>query len=113
MAVPPVRPQTMLEFPDDLKPTYANLVRITHSPADLVLDFSHLIPGEGKARVGARIVMSPVSAKLLFKALGDNLAHFEATFGEILLPRASLAEHLFRPFQQPQEGENTPEEGTT
>jgi len=105
MAVPAARPQTTLEVPADIQSVYANLVRIAHSPADLVFDFAHLLPGETKARVGARILMSPLSAKLLYRALGENLARYEAAFGEITMPTSTLADHLFKPFQQP------PEEG--
>jgi hypothetical protein len=112
MAVPPARVPTTLEVPADIQPVYANLVRIAHSPADLVFDFAHLLPGETKARVGARILMSPLSAKLLYRALGENLARYEAAFGEIVLPTSSLADHLFKPFQQPPDGNNhSPEEG--
>ncbi|HEY3311583.1 MAG TPA: DUF3467 domain-containing protein [Anaerolineales bacterium] len=111
MAVPPARPQTTLEVPENLQPVYANLVRIAHSPADLVFDFAHLLPGESKALVGSRILMTPLSAKLLYRALGENLARYETTFGEIVLPRSSLADALFRPFQQPPDGNNPPEEG--
>ena len=111
MAVPPARPQTTLEVPADLQPVYANLVRIAHSPADLVFDFAHLLPGESKAIIRARILMSPLSAKLLYRALGENLARYESTFGEIALPRASLADQLFKPFQQPPDGTTPPEEG--
>lgn len=92
-----------MESPADLQSVYANLVRIAHSPADLVFDFAHLLPGEGKAVIKARILMSPLSAKLLYRALGENLARYEAAFGEITVPgNSSLAEHLFRPFQPPE-----------
>lgn len=101
MTVPANRPPTLLEVPPDLAAVYANLVRIAHSPADIVLDFAHLLPGENKARVGARILMSPLSAKLLLRALTENLARYEATFGEIHMPVSSLAEQLFKPFQPP------------
>jgi hypothetical protein len=113
MAVPAARPQTTLEVPADIQPVYANLVRIAHSPADLVFDFAHLLPGESKARVGARVLMAPLSAKLLYKALGENLARYEATFGEISMPRSSLADHLFKPAQQPPDGTYTAEEGNS
>ena len=67
------------------------------------MDLAHLLPGESKARVGARILMSPLSAKLLYRALGENLARYEAAFGEIQIPGDSqLAEHLFRPTQPPE-----------
>jgi len=87
-----------LEIPAGLDPTYANLVRISHSPADLVMDFARILPGGSTARVVARVLMSPVGAKLFYKAMGENLARFEASFGEIKLPGDhSLAEDLFRP----------------
>ncbi len=34
-----------LEVPPDLKTEYANVVRIAHSPSELVFDFAHLLPG--------------------------------------------------------------------
>jgi hypothetical protein len=103
MTAPPNRPQTTLEVPADLQPVYANLARIAHSPADIVLDFAHLLPGENRARIGARILMSPLSAKLLYRALGENLARYESAFGEITMPASTLADQLFKPFQQPPE----------
>ena len=48
--------------------------------------------------------MTPLSAKLLVKALAENITRFETAFGEINLPtNATLADNLFRPFQQPPE----------
>jgi hypothetical protein len=83
---------------EDSRTEYANLVRIAHSPSELVFDFAHLLPGEGPTRIRSRIVMSPLGAKLFFRALAENLAKFEATFGEIHIPGdATLADHLFRP----------------
>lgn len=101
----PVKPAgPTLELPVDLEIVYANLARIAHSPADIVLDFAHLLPGEPRAKIRARVVMTPLSAKLLVKALTENIARYEAAFGEIVLPSAnSLADSLFRPFQQPPE----------
>lgn len=111
MAQPPIRQQTTLEVPADIESVYANLVRIAHSPADLVFDFAHLLPGESKAHVGARIIMSPLSAKLLYKALSENLARYEAAFGEISMPTSTLADQLFKPMQQPPDASHPPEEG--
>lgn len=99
---PPKRPapanSPSLEVPPDLVAVYANLVRIAHSPSELVLDFAHLLPGTVPARVNTRVVMSPLGAKLLHRALTENLARYEAAFGEIKVPgEASLADYLFRP----------------
>jgi hypothetical protein len=91
-----------LEVPPDLDVTYVNLVRIAHSPSELVFDFAHLLPGTSPAHVKSRIVMSPIGAKLLFRALAENLARYEGAFGEIKIPGDStLAESLFRPTPPP------------
>lgn len=92
----------------DQEAIYANLVRITHSPSEIVLDFAQLLPGAPTAPIKARVLMSPLSAKLFYRALGENLAKYEANFGEIPMPGAnSLAARLFRP--QPGGPEGSPE----
>jgi hypothetical protein len=98
----PTKKLPPLEIPEDLQPLYANLVRITHSPSELVYDFARMLPGGSPAEVQARILMSPLSAKLFHRALGENLSKYEANFGEIKIPggTSSLAEHLFRPPQK-------------
>lgn len=91
-----------LDLPPDLEAIYANMVRISHSPAELVLDFARLLPGGPGARVYARLVMSPISAKLFYRALGENLARYEASFGEIHVPGDSnLANELFGTIHPP------------
>ena len=74
--------------------TYANLAIITHSNAEFVIDFVRLMPGVPKARVKSRIIMSPLHAKRLLLALGDNLAKFEETFGEIDIQEQGPGFHL-------------------
>ncbi len=103
----PLHPKKIImEISPELSTTYANLARIAHSPADIVLEFAHLLPGSQKAKVGTRVVMTPVSAKLLLKALNDNLARYENAFGEITMPKVnSLADNLFRPFLKPEADE--------
>lgn len=103
MTLPPKPPGPILEVPAGLETAYANLARISHSPTDIVIEFAHLLPGETKAPIRARILMTPLSAKLLMRALTENLARYEAAFGEIRVPgNSSLAEHLFKPFQPPE-----------
>ncbi len=99
----PAPPQVPgLEVPPDLEAIYANLVRIAHSPSELVFDFAHLVPGVVPARVRSRVVMSPLGAKLLYRALGENLSRYEASFGEIKSPgEGSLADFLFKPPSPP------------
>lgn len=92
-----------LENPEGLSTVYSNLARIAHSPADIVIDFAQLLPGEKSATVKARVLMTPLSAKLLLRALADNISRYEAAFGEIHVPgNTTLAESLFRPPHAPE-----------
>ncbi len=88
MALPPPKPNNtfQIDIPADLHPVYANLARIAHAPAEFVLDFARLLPGDTKATVIARVVMSPVALKLFAQALNENLARYEATFGTVNIP---------------------------
>ncbi len=65
---------------------FANLTIITHSPSEFVLDFARLLPGVPKAKVHARVIMTPAGAKALQRSLGENIERFEKTHGEIRLP---------------------------
>ncbi len=88
--------------PADLAIEYVNLVRIAHSPSELVFDFAQLLPGAGAAKISSRIVMSPLGAKLFHRALTENLSRYEAAFGEIKFPGdSSLAENLFHSINPP------------
>lgn len=101
---PPKPAGPILEIPANVEPEYVNLARIAHSPSDLVIDFAHILPGEPRAKIRSRVVMTPLSAKLLLKALAENIARYEAAYGEIQIPlNSTLADNLFRPFQQPPE----------
>ncbi len=101
---PPKPTGPILELPTDLELVYANLARIAHSPSDIVIDFAHLLPGEPRAKIRSRVVMTPLSAKLLVRALTENISRYESAFGEINIPiNSTLADNLFRPFQQPPE----------
>jgi hypothetical protein len=97
---PPSGKQIKLEVPAGMEALYSNQVLIAHTPSELVFNFAQMIPGNTTAKVKAQVMMSPIGAKLLYRALGDNLAKYEANFGEIKLPgNSSLADHLFRPSQ--------------
>ncbi len=62
---------------------YSNLAMITHTPSEFIVDFARVLPGVPKGKVYARIVMTPYHAKLLKKALGENIEKYEAKFGQI------------------------------
>lgn len=62
---------------------YANLVIITHSHAEFVLDFVNVMPGTPKSKVKSRIILTPQHAKRFMKALSENVVRFEAANGKI------------------------------
>jgi ribonuclease BN (tRNA processing enzyme) len=62
---------------------YANLVIITHSHAEFVLDFVNVMPGTPKSKVKSRIILTPQHAKRFMKALTENVNRFEAGNGKI------------------------------
>jgi hypothetical protein len=64
---------------------YANLALITHSPAEFILDFARVVPGAPKAKVHARVILTPQSAKALSRLLNANLERWEKANGEIKL----------------------------
>ena len=67
--------------------TYCNLAVITHSPAEIIIDFAQALPGKDSPTVRQRIIMTPHHAKHLLMALSDNLNKFEASYGTIDEPR--------------------------
>ncbi len=66
---------------DELKGRYANLVRITHTREEFILDFINMVPPQGA--VTARVITSPGHLKRLIRALGTNLNLYEQNFGTI------------------------------
>ncbi len=62
---------------------YSNLAIITHSNQEFILDFIKMMPGIPKAKVKARIVLTPQHAKRFMKALNENIRKFESQNGEI------------------------------
>jgi hypothetical protein len=99
MATQPERPQLPpMEIPSELQPVYSNLVRISHSAAEIVLDFACLLPAQSAPKIQTRVVMSPMGAKMFLRALTENLGRYEAAFGAVQLPTGpSLADDLFKP----------------
>lgn len=66
---------------DELKGRYANLVRISHTREEFILDFINMVPPQGM--VTARMIMSPGHIKRLITALNRNLQLYEENFGDV------------------------------
>jgi len=70
---------------------YANLVLITHSPVEFVLDFARVVPGSPKTKVQTRVILAAAHAKNLLRALEENIKKYESQYGEIKPPGSSGA----------------------
>ena len=66
---------------------YSNFVLTSHTASEFILDFARMLPGIKKAKVFARIILTPQSAKTLQMVLGNAIGKYESTFGEIKLPQ--------------------------
>ncbi len=66
---------------EELKGRYANLVRISHTREEFILDFINMVPPQGA--VTARVITSPGHLKRLIRALDTNLQLYERNFGSI------------------------------
>jgi hypothetical protein len=75
-----------LELPPELEATYVNLALISHSASEIIVDFARVMPNQATAKIHSRIVMTPMNAKLLLRALGENLQNFETKYGPITIP---------------------------
>jgi len=107
---PPQQRQLRLEVPQNLSATYSNAVVIAQTMSEIIFDFVQVTPTDQRARVQSRIVMTPSNAKLLLRALEQNLAKFEEKHGEIKVPAQpqSLADMLFGGIK-PNDEENSNE----
>lgn len=86
MAENPQNPdqQINVELSEDMaEGVYSNLAMIAHSNSEFVLDFIRMLPGVPKAKVKARVIITPEHAKRLLAALKDNVRKYEASYGPI------------------------------
>lgn len=78
---------------EDLKGRYANLMSVSHTGEEFVLDFFAVTPstsGQARGTLVSRVVTSPPHFKRIVAALEDNLEKYEAQFGEIEEPRGAF-----------------------
>jgi hypothetical protein len=91
--------QTPIEIelgPGAAEGIYSNLAFIAHSPSEVIIDFARVLPGVPKARVYARIIMTPQHARALLQALEQNLKGYEAQHGAIKIPGEEKRELGFK-----------------
>lgn len=85
--------QIQIEVPAELDAVYSNFALITHSASEVIIDFARVLPNAPKAKVHARIILTPMNAKLLHQALGENLKKFEEKYGEIRTGEQGFPQH--------------------
>ncbi|MGN0092052.1 MAG: DUF3467 domain-containing protein [Alistipes sp.] len=68
---------------------YSNLVIISHSTSEFILDFATILPGLAKAKVRSRIILTPEHAKRLLLSLQENIQRYESNVGKITIPAHS------------------------
>ena len=76
-----------IELPDDIaQGNYSNLVIISHSTSEFIVDFALMLPGLQKAKIKSRIILTPEHAKRLLWSLQENIARYESSMGKIEIP---------------------------
>lgn len=84
-----------IKFPPELqKGVYANLMYVTHTKEEFIMDFIMAAPPVGT--VTARVITSPGHVKRIIKALQDNVDRYEKKYGKIEVaeePKVSITKH--------------------
>lgn len=77
---------------EDLKGRYANLMSVSHTAEEFVLDYFAVTPAAQGPRghLISRVIVSPSHYKRVVHALSDNLRKYEEQFGEIKDPQGRM-----------------------
>ena len=67
----------------DLKGVYSNVMQISHTQEEFILDFFNIVGESGV--LSARVILSPSHLKRMIRALEENLKKYEEKFGPIIL----------------------------
>ncbi len=67
-------------IPDEV---YSNVPIINFTPTEFIIDYARFSPGMTKAKIHARIILNPATAKGLLKTLEMALKNYEGKFGQI------------------------------
>ena len=93
MSTPAPQPEIRIAQTSDYREGYANSVQVRMSVWDFLLVFgtmAQISPEAVQLHNFQGIYLSPQQAKALWNVLGQNIVHYESTFGEIKLdPRAA------------------------
>lgn len=80
----PVQGQVQIKADEkELQGEYSNLVMIHHNIEEFTLNFIYIFPNGQQGKLLKSMIVSPGHAKRIFRALGENIARYEAQFGAI------------------------------
>ena len=89
--------------PEDSDGVYSNVVLISFSRAEFVLDFARIMPGVPNGRLKSRIIMSPLKVRSLIGALEKQLSQYEDRYGK-MEDTDPMGQIGFQAPQQPVQG---------
>lgn len=67
----------------ELQGIYSNLMMIHHNVEEFTLNFIYIFPNGAQGKLLSSVIVSPGHAKRIWRALGENIARYEAQFGTI------------------------------
>lgn len=67
----------------DLKGVYSNMMQVSHTQEEFILDFFSLNPTAPIGVLAARVILNPGHFKRMIAALEDNVKRYEKNFGNI------------------------------
>ena len=77
-------PQVQIKADEkELQGQYSNLVMIHHNLEEFTLNFIYIFPNGAQGKLLTSTIVSPGHAKRIWRALGENLARYEAQYGNI------------------------------
>jgi len=80
----PVQGQVQIKADEkELQGQYSNLVMIHHNLEEFTMNFIYIFPNGAQGKLLNSMIVSPGHAKRIWRALGENLARYEAQFGAI------------------------------
>ncbi len=79
----------------DLKGVYSNLMQVTHTQEEFILDFFNVIGLSGV--LSTRVILSPGHLKRMIQALAENMGRYEQKFGTVSPAEPPKQEIGFKP----------------
>jgi hypothetical protein len=62
---------------------YCNLVMVHNNAEEFTLHFIYVFPNVPQGKLVSGVIVSPGHAKRIWRAIGENIARYEAQFGPI------------------------------